>query len=543
MQSKVRGLQYSLLAVAVGLVALGAVQGARLDRMREIERFYRWALTAATFSTFGETLEHEKTGNVEPMDDELFADVVALAESSLPDSIEVGEGDLDAKGQPRSKLARAARQGLDKDIYRVLASREGAPLAARFTEYLAEKRLVSVGTQFAASEMYQKGSQAEGVGITSLFFGFRKLAANFLWMQVDGAWHSGQMHRFLPMMRTTVALDPNFVDAYLLGAWHLAYNITARLSDTPEPQKVFNVKYKRRLGPKEEWYYVAADFLKDGIRKNPRDFRLYSDLGYAVYETKLRDHSNAVRYLKEARRYKHDQWVPRMLCLSLWRNGQYDEALEGWQEYLKQFPNSTQAARFIPINTAYLAEAKSDQAAECAKAARAAAAGFTAKAAESHSKGDGATAEKLLAQADDAEKTAQQMDQMSADEWRKAKDIYTAILSKVENDVIASSRLLRRTALDLAREGRYTEAVGYLDVARNQYLEAFDEYSDMMIDLKLEGGLPLAVTEQYAIERRREAAAYAQPDAPKPRRFVECAYALPEQADAIAASTAAGAPH
>ncbi len=540
MPSKGRGFRYSLLLVAAGLIALGSVQGSRLTRMREIERFYRWALTAATFSTFGESLEQEKGEGAEPMDDELFADVVALAETALPD-IEVGEGDRDAEGQARPKLIRAARQGRDQEIYDVLASPEGVPLAERFAEYAAEDRLLSVGTQFAASQMYQKGSQSQGVGLTSLFFGFRKLAANFLWMQVDAAWHSGQMHRFLPVMHTTVALDPNFVDAYLLGAWHLAYNITAQLSDTPEPQKVFSPKYQRRLGSKEVWYFHAVDFLKDGIRKNPRDFRLYSDLGYAVYETKLLDHANAVKYLKEARRYKHDQWVPRMLCLSLWKNGQYDEALEGWLEYQKQFPASTQAARFIPINTAYLAEAKSDQAAECAKAARAAAALLTAKAADSLSSGDGTTAEKLRVEAEDAEKVAQQMDQMSAEEWEKAKAIYTEILAKDSSDSLANARLSRRAGLEMARQARYHEAVAYLDVARNQYLEteSFYEFSDLMIDLKLEGGLPLAVTEQYALERRREAAAYARPDAPKAKRFVECAYALPEKANAVAVPGAA----
>ena len=34
------------------------------------------------------------------------------------------------------------------------------------------------------------------------------------------------------MITTDVrALDPQFVDAYLIGAWHLAYNATARMPD------------------------------------------------------------------------------------------------------------------------------------------------------------------------------------------------------------------------------------------------------------------------------------------------------------------------
>ncbi len=538
MPSGARGTQLGLLALAAVFIALGSIQGARLDRMREIERFFRWVVTAATFSTFGETLEHDTSGDVEPMDDELFAEIAALAEGSLQGTLETGDNDLDAQGNPRPKLVRAAQQGLDQDIYDLLAGPAAAPLAAKFAEYSAEKRLVSLGTQFATKDLYGKDSQAEGVGLTSLFFGFRKLAANFLWMQVDTAWHSGEMHRFLPMMKTTVALDPNFVDAYLLGAWHLAYNLTAKLPDTPEPQKVFSVKYKRRVGPKEEWYFIAADFLKDGIRKNPREYRLYFDLGYGIYETKLDDHPNAVRYLKEARRYKHDQWVPRMLYLAMWRNGQYDEAIEGWKDYAARFPNSLQAARFIPINMAYLAEAKSDQAAGCAIAARAAAEEFKRQGAASS---DAGAVADLTAKAEEAGRVAIEMDKMSADEWAKAQVMYTA--SATENkdklDTISVSRLLRRTALENARQGRYRDAIGYLDAARNQYLDGFQELSNLMIDLKLEGGLPLSMSEKYALERRREAAAYAQPDAPKPKRFVECAYSHPETSAAPEAATPA----
>ena len=40
------------------------------------------------------------------------------------------------------------------------------------------------------------------------------------------------MHRMLPLMKTCVTLDPGFVDAYLLGAWHMAYNATASMPES-----------------------------------------------------------------------------------------------------------------------------------------------------------------------------------------------------------------------------------------------------------------------------------------------------------------------
>lgn len=523
MKGNARGAQLAVLAAAVLFLALGAIQGGRVGQMREKERFYRWVVTAATFSMFGETLEGEKAAGTEPLDDELFAEIEALAEDVLSGDIAVEEEDRNALGEPRPKLVRAVRQGRDQEVYALLASSRARPLLDKFEGYARDNQLISVGTQFTANEMY--GGDGHSVGLTSLFFGFRKLAANFLWLNVDTAWHAGEMHRMVPIMRTTVMLDPNFIDAYLLGAWHLAYNLTAKLPETPEPLKEFNETYKRRLGTKEVWYYVAADFLKDGIRKNPREYKLYFDLGYGIYESKLNDHANAVRYLKEARRYKHDQWVPRMLYYSMWKNGQYDEALEGWLDYDRQFPGSVQARRFIPINQGYLAEARADQAAECAEAARIASAQFTEQASVREAAGDTAGAADLRAQAAEADRVVAEMDAMNAQELQAAKAIYESM----KEDSIASYRLQRRTALDLASEGRAAEAVSYLDVARNQYLESFDEISDLIIEIKLQSDQPLAVTEKYAVERQREAAAYARPDAPKPKRFVECPYELPEK--------------
>ncbi len=521
--------QLLVLGGVAALFALGAVQGARLDRMRELERAYRWTVTAASFAAFGESLEGQKEGGAEPLDDEIFAKLVALGEEALPD-VPVEPQDVDSDGETHPALVRAVRQGLDHPVYAMLAGPRGHEIVNEFLEAAKSSRIASIGTQFTTASLYDPLGHTEGVGLSSLFFGLRKVAANFLWMQVDGFWHSGQMHRMVPAMRTTVALDPNFIDAYLLGAWHLAYNLTAHLADTPEPQKVFNPKYGRRLGAKEEWYYIAADFLKDGIRKNPRSYQLYFDLGYAVYENKLDDHPNAVLYLTEARRYKHDRWVPRMLYLAMWRNGQYEDAIQGWIEYLEVDPSNVSAQRFLQINRAYLAEAKSDQAADCAKAARAAADEFRTQLAQAQSTGNESLAAEAQAKIDQAERVAAEMDATSAAEWGNAQEIYLPMIRTVD-DSIAKARVLRHTALDFARQGRHLEAVMQLDLARYEMLESFDELSDLRIRIKQEGGLPLEVTEQLAIERQREAAQYADPRHAPPRRYIECVYSH-DEADA-----------
>ena len=196
---------------------------------------------------------------------------------------------------------------------------------------------------YYAKDIQYAQAQASGVSIFNLFFGFRKVAANFVWIQVDRYWHMGLIYRMYPSMLTCVALDPNFVDAYLLGAWHMAYNHTAKMPDTPAPMKEWDENFGACVGQKERLYYIAIDFLKDGIRNNPRNYKLYFDLGFAIYKIKLKDYENAVRYLSEAIRQPHDRWVPRQLYICKEMNGQYEEAVAGWQDYMKRFPESQTA--------------------------------------------------------------------------------------------------------------------------------------------------------------------------------------------------------
>lgn len=517
------GPNISLIAALAVLLVVGGVQGARLDSMRETESFYRWVLGAAVQSRYGESLEPDfGSGLAEAMDDELFALVVELAESNFED-LPVEEDDLDETGNPNSVLLRAARQNEDKMIYRLVASAEARPLKEQYFEYLDARLLRSGGTQFSTASLYDEETQVQGVGMTSLFFGFRKVAANFLWLQVDKFWHSGQLHRMVPVMRTCVTLDPSFVDAYLLGAWHLAYNITAKLPVTPEPQKVFHPKYKKRVGPREEWYYIATDFLKDGIRKNPREYRLYFDLGYAIYENKLSDHANAVRYLTEARRYKHDQWVPRMLYLAMWRNGEYENAIKGWTNYLDSFPKSHQAKRFILVNKGYLAEAKAQDAQDCQAAALADSERFTKLAEDARAAGDtqGESVNRELARV--AAETARAMSDAVESHWNDARKIWIPMI-QADDDSIAQARMLRQASVEYAEDGRYYEAIAQLEIARTEMLSFWDEYSDLMIVYKQDGGIGLTVSERLAVERRQEAALYDVDPPATRKRLVDCQY-------------------
>ncbi len=432
-------------------VAAGSWFGRRIDHIREAEAFYRWLTAAAT----NERLFSEKVEG-EEQDRELLLRTAEAAASMLPD------GTKDASAALQTITDWVADPANNYRLWEVVESNRLADVRAEFL------RLYKAGKLSFTKDISYAQAQASGVGVFNLFFGFRKLAANFVWLQVDRYWHQGMMHRMIPLMRTTVLLDPNFIDAYLLGAWHLAYNATAHMPDTPVPLQQWHPRYKRCLGPKETYYYIAIDFLKDGIRNNPRNYKLYFDLGFGIYSEKLKDYPNAVKYLSEAVRQPHDRWVPRQLYRALERNGEYEKAIAGWKDYLKKFPDNETAPRFILRNEALMHEKQGDEMIEKAEQTQ-----------------DPTEKERLLQQADVS--------------YQKALEV----LDKM-NEPFAEVRKLRIQAVRLANTGRYPEAVAVLDKARWQSGEYFDELSDLIIAYKQKGNIPLSLSEEKAVLRRAE---------------------------------------
>lgn len=447
-----------LAAVVVFFMVLGSLQGRDLTHVREAEAFFRWLNAAATNER---VFNDETQADTADLDTTLYQEAIAAAEPLLGDVPAPADAGDD---KCTSKIClMASHPEYDDQLWAVVRSAELKPVRDHFLKLVREDKLA-----FAKGIAYAEAQQS-GVNVFNLFFGFRKVAANFLWLQVDHFWHQGMYWRMIPLMKTCVALDPNFVDAYLLGAWHLAYNATAKMPDTPMQEKEWHPRYKVCVGEKEKYYYFGVDFLRDGIRNNPRDYRLYFDLGFAIYRVKLDDYANAVKYLLEAVRYPHQRWVPRQLYECLELNKQYEEALKGWEDYNAKFPDSTDVApRFIQRNKGLIAEQHMDEARTAAEAAT-----------------DPVEKEQLLATAADYEAQARAI-------W------------KAMNEPFAEARLLRMDAINFAREGRYMEAVALLDKARNETSTLFWEASELMIEYKQQGGLPLSLSEKKAVLRKEQ---------------------------------------
>jgi hypothetical protein len=438
-------------------VALGAIQGQRLDRLFEADAFYKWIIAAATDERYGwaEALEHA--------DPALYKEVVAVADPLLQDA-KMPEGEQDATSRLSKSLQERANDSL---VYDLAKGDELAPFRAQFLEKLRGGDLYY--TKNLSYSAVMSGMEGEGsVSIFNLFFGFRKVAANFMWLQVDRYWHMGHLYKMVPLMKTCVLLDPNFIDAYLLGAWHLGYNATAAMEYTPIPLRTWSDKYKDCIGEQEKYYYLAIDFLKDGIRNNPRNYKLFFDLGFGLYREKLNDIDNAVLYLTEAVRLPHERWVPRMLYKCLEEQGEYEKALDGWKENQKRFPENDVNDRSMERLAGLIAERRAVQALDKAKTTT-----------------DVAERDRLIAESEAAEKEAY-------DIWVKMDEPY------------ALARKLRIDAINRAEEGLYLEAVSYLDKARFEVGSLFDELSDLIIKYKIAGGLPLSVSEKKALVRDEE---------------------------------------
>lgn len=466
------------------------------------------------------------------LDAELFAKLVEFTDQQLED-VPVGETDYDKQGKPFPKVVRYTAAPHEKDIekeakpagqddteekfgqghatiyteeqrkrdaalWALARSDAAAPLRRELLAAHRDRRVAAFGTQLGIEGLYQeRGTQ---ISLANMFFGFRKMAANLIWLEVDRFWHKGQMQRMLPLMKTCVTLDPEFVDAYLLGAWHMAYNATAPLPDTPWELRHYDAGHEYWIGDKETYYFYGVDFLKDGIRKNPRNYKLYFDLGYAIYEEKLGSHVDAIKYLSEAIRLDHDRWVRRTLYRLQGEDEQFEKSKAGWEDYLEWQPDNQTAPRFIKLMEGEIIDRDTNYAAEKARKAEQ----LAARAVE---KGDPAAAAEWKEKAAESRAKEKELYAKSKAFWNT---VYDPTQSDADKDSYAGARSLRIEAMELTSQGRYEEAVAALDQARWLSNEFWEQGTELMLHVKDIGNLPLALTEIKYRKRKEEQAEYTR---------------------------------
>jgi tetratricopeptide (TPR) repeat protein len=67
--------------------------------------------------------------------------------------------------------------------------------------------------------------------------GFRGIAADLLWLNIEDFWHKGQHYKMLPLFDSVSWLQPQYITVWAVGGWHMTYNIFANVDRTKELEK------------------------------------------------------------------------------------------------------------------------------------------------------------------------------------------------------------------------------------------------------------------------------------------------------------------
>jgi hypothetical protein len=149
--------------------------------------------------------------------------------------------------------------------------------------------------------------------------GFRQVVAGLLWVRADSFFHQGNYDAILPLIRIITWLDPNFLDVYATGAWHLTYNFT------DEQQRS-----DRRYLP------AGNALLNEMIGNNPDLFDGYKEAGWLNFD-KIKNYDESIRYYEAGLTKKNVDYtmVGHSLAHALERAGRVDDSIAQWERMVK----------------------------------------------------------------------------------------------------------------------------------------------------------------------------------------------------------------
>lgn len=180
-----------------------------------------------------------------------------------------------------------------------------------------------------------------GIMVGAMLGGFREVAASMLWMRTQTLWYTGHGTKWdaLSLMRITTLLDPHWIEAWRITAWHCAYNLYVETDDEKERAKLLD---------------LSVNILKEGISWNPDRYDLYFELGWTYFD-KIRDYEEATRWLRAAIRFEHPEYIERLIAHAWERVPDMEKALMWYDYCLKRRPNDhTAKGATITIRERYL---------------------------------------------------------------------------------------------------------------------------------------------------------------------------------------------
>jgi hypothetical protein len=204
-----------------------------------------------------------------------------------------------------------------------------APLEQRIH---GERARLKYGGAHASLEMRDRLGQ--GLAI-ALLAGFRGVVADFVWIQNHHYWEQKEWLRMVRNMELATTLQPQSIQFWDTGAWHMAWNIGyAVRSDPGNRTQAIGITRER------QWHERAREFLQRGIENVPQRYNLYFALGW-LYQQKFKDECRAAFWYGQAAGYPDaPTYVARLHARAVEKCGDPLAAYELWKAMSRGDPNT-----------------------------------------------------------------------------------------------------------------------------------------------------------------------------------------------------------
>ncbi|MCD6407926.1 tetratricopeptide repeat protein [bacterium] len=97
--------------------------------------------------------------------------------------------------------------------------------------------------------------------------GFKGLAADLLWLNIENYWHTGQHYKMLPLFEAVAWLQPHYITVWGVGGWHMSYNIFAEVRGRERNLSKMYEKKMKQLSEKEKENLKKVIEIRDRLKK------------------------------------------------------------------------------------------------------------------------------------------------------------------------------------------------------------------------------------------------------------------------------------
>ncbi|OVE73365.1 hypothetical protein BVX93_01925 [bacterium B13(2017)] len=174
--------------------------------------------------------------------------------------------------------------------------------------------------------------------IGAMFFGgFRGIIVNLVWMYIDNLWHQGRFYKLPSLYEIVTTIQPQYIDGWVMGGWHMAYNMSLELPN------VKNISIQLRKKIELDWVYRGIDFLKAGSELNPKNAKIYFEIGWTYYH-RLKDYQSSIKWFELSAKQKDGLNVTsRLVAFAYEKSGNISMAYKKWLELKSdnQYNNQT----------------------------------------------------------------------------------------------------------------------------------------------------------------------------------------------------------